>query len=644
MGNASNKEIDWNSKYLDYKSKLSSKSSSDHNFDQQDFVIPKIVINDEEDSEFKENDMDWTPAAKFIQDYNYKLLKENYTNNQEFLIANLLFHSFRFFPEINIVPRDIQKFEENRKYELDKKLRDINQHVIISDAYVSVLNQYIGFRSEPDSELESLSSIKYNVVLNDIDARKVGTVYDNFPTNIDGDNDNLTRVLVYHGRKKNIGYCNIISTTIFKDRSDSVQTVQSEANSEDNLKIHVDLDTAANNIGFKKCFRQHRSHSIQDPDKIDDKLDGEWLLSPKKSRLAYKSESLRATVSSNAHETISFIENYGIIYSTQIIKGSFRKFESFTPVINVPYGLQKELQPWLRKEHTLSTKTGHTYEWPSQRDKDYTVTMNFNLTPFPRNKRDDLEWQIETTELFEVLFKTLSRNQIRAYLFGISIFKNFQTTLKPLNENHFKHILFDLVEKNPAGPVWFDENLGKTVYHIFQILQSYLKKSFFPHYLLPNWNLIGHFSSSVIHSIYSTVNKITEDYLGTILQVLPKLEYLSSNAHFPKINMQHIESILKGTQPYDKHSFTQFLYELMIHFLKMATASYRLKDSDLYFSYIFSIENLIRLTEEQDLDINMPELNSIIVNLETLKLKSRRTSHYHFWHHNLSSDNSLLAH
>ncbi|CAB4068095.1 unnamed protein product [Lepeophtheirus salmonis] len=496
----------------DYKSKLSSKSSSDHNFDQQDFVIPKIVINDEEDSEFKENDMDWTPAAKFIQDYNYKLLKENYTNNQEFLIANLLFHSFRFFPEINIVPRDIQKFEENRKYELDKKLRDINQHVIISDAYVSVLNQYIGFRSEPDSELESLSSIKYNVVLNDIDARKVGTVYDNFPTNIDGDNDNLTRVLVYHGRKKNIGYCNIISTTIFKDRSDSVQTVQIH-------KLSRDPSGSLNPLHQSSMF-----HMV-------------------------------------------FRKNFN--------PGSER---------NIPY----------------HTKTGHTYEWPSQRDKDYTVTMNFNLTPFPRNKRDDLEWQIETTELFEVLFKTLSRNQIRAYLFGISIFKNFQTTLKPLNENHFKHILFDLVEKNPAGPVWFDENLGKTVYHIFQILQSYLKKSFFPHYLLPNWNLIGHFSSSVIHSIYSTVNKITEDYLGTILQVLPKLEYLSSNAHFPKINMQHIESILK--------------------------------------------ENLIRLTEEQDLDISMPELNSIIVNLETLKLKSRRTSHYHFWHHNLSSDNSLLAH
>ena len=186
-----------------------------------------------------------------------------------------------------------------------------------------------------------------------------------------------------------------------------------------------------------------------------------------------------------------------------------------------------ELEISRKREKMRHIKTGHVYQWPSEKMVTHITKLGCNLVPVglhnkdkSRNPDSSIEWEVMFTKAEQYMTRNLHHPKVRVYLFSLLMLKchfekfdGLRQVNNPLDildtyqriffisylfifhrESHIRHALYWLLEKNPVD--WTEENVGEKFMDLWDTMKKRLSKQHMPNFFIQRSNMFSNVPQS----------------------------------------------------------------------------------------------------------------------------------------------------
>ena len=161
--------------------------------------------------------------------------------------------------------------------------------------------------------------------------------------------------------------------------------------------------------------------------------------------------------------------------------------------------------------------------------------------------RNRTEWKLVFPESERILLLSLNEEQIRCYIFVLTLFKSYFKDTgygKIFTSKHIQNILFWLCELDKAK--WSFDELGEAVCTFTEtILQTFQTDTLYD-YFLRTRNLYDSIPKSHLRRIHERLHRIKENLTYWLMNALENLHY-NDTSFFPKFDIQALKDILLNT-------------------------------------------------------------------------------------------------
>jgi len=236
------------------------------------------------------------------------------------------------------------------------------------------------------------------------------------------------------------------------------------------------------------------------------------------------------------------------IYSKELIDRKLVTWR-FTPSMECGFWPDKGINWLLRPRRVMRDKrTGIPYQWPSKEQIDAVRQLGFNIVPrgfiYPRkakiNPDVDIEWEIKFAKAELFISRNLHHPKFRVYFFALVVYKAFFEPFEGINEDHFRYILYWLVEQSPGD--WTEENVGEKLIVLLRKLKEHLTKQKMPHYFLSDCNMFANVASHNLKAAQWTVFRILENPVYHLMHAVHNLNFEKN--FYPKLDVKRLNKIL----------------------------------------------------------------------------------------------------
>lgn len=262
--------------------------------------------------------------------------------------------------------------------------------------------------------------------------------------------------------------------------------------------------------------------------------------------------------------------------------------------------------------------------WPSQEIIDDIVLSGCHLVPVASKQSSfpELEWRLSFSKAEKKLAKLLTNVQRKVYLITKALHYTHLKAFGVLSTYLLKTALFWHCEKEYSR-LWQQGEIGSCFLSYVKLLISYLEKRNWPHYFIPENNLIGHLEADNLQGLLAALKIIHTNPLKVLQECQNKLvsHFYDEGANSFDVAFAPILSELKSQdvkisakafhntlwETGNFYLFSQGL-EQALHFYKLATVYLKGMDRDTQIDVLQSVkeyaitcgdlEEAIRCSEE----------------------------------------------
>ncbi|XP_059088157.1 uncharacterized protein LOC131884408 [Tigriopus californicus] len=258
---------------------------------------------------------------------------------------------------------------------------------------------------------------------------------------------------------------------------------------------------------------------------------------------------------------LRFIQRQGRTDDSELDLGK-ENVSLFVPTAEAGF-CPSEFDKWLTRQRCKirDHRTGALYQWPQPHHLEQAKTIGCNLIPIGyENPKKNLQkgakesaemrltWQVSFTRMENLIMKNWSQPKMRCYIFLMlfqkTLFQN-RTGQSWLKRDHFRHIMFAIMEKNPGGK-WIEEDLGKTLRDLFKSLNTALYYGKLLNYFMPEQNMLDTVPPHSLLKAKEVLIRLEECFSSYFMWCIYHLK--AEKNFYPMPDVRRLYDILVGKQ------------------------------------------------------------------------------------------------